>query len=185
LQTAPFKNTQRRLPSLAREMGETPMTATKARILCVDDQPSGLEGRKMLLEGCGYEVLIAASGVAALQLFSEYRFDLVLLDYCMPEMNGDLVADRMKAAQPDIPIVMLSAEQDLSETVLRSVDLFVSKTESPASLVGIIEDVLEMHPLFNPLSEFENAAEQAARLGSVLLNRNVNASTCGVLPFRR
>lgn len=136
------------------------MTAKKATILCVDDQPSGLEGRKMLLEGCGYEVLIAASGVTALQLFSAHRFDLVLLDYRMPEMNGDLVAERMKAAQPDIPIVMLSGELRLSETVLKSVDLFVSKSESPASLIGMVEHVLEVHPLFNPLSEFENPVEQ-------------------------
>lgn len=132
----------------------------KKRILCVDDQPSGLEGRKMLLEGCGYEVLIAASGVTALQLFSAHRFDLVLLDYRMPEMNGDLVAERMKAAQPDIPIVMLSGELGLSETILRSVDLFVSKSEPPASLIGMVEHVLDVHPLFNPVSEFENAAEQ-------------------------
>jgi len=136
------------------------MTVKKARILCVDDQLSGLEGRKMLLEDCGYHVLIATSGVAALQLFSAHRFDLVLLDYRMPEMNGDLVAECMKAAQPDIPIVMLSGEAELSETVLRSVDLFVSKSESPASLIGAVEHVLKGHILFNPLSEFENATEQ-------------------------
>lgn len=51
--------------------------------------------RKMLLEECGYDVFIAASGATALQLFSSHPIDLVLLDYRMPEMNGDVVADRM------------------------------------------------------------------------------------------
>jgi CheY-like chemotaxis protein len=55
---------------------------------------------------------------------------LVLLDYHMPEMNGDVVAERMKAAQPDIPIVMLSGDEDPSDTSLQSVDGFVSKNES-------------------------------------------------------
>jgi len=136
------------------------MGKKREMILCVDDQLSGLEGRKMLLEQCGYDVRVAASGATALQLFSSHPIDLVLLDYRMPEMNGDVVAQRMKAAQPKIPIVMLSADEELSETTLRSVDLFVSKSESPSSLIGLIEHILELRPLFGPLSELEGEAEQ-------------------------
>lgn len=131
---------------------------TKEKILCVDDQPSGLEGRKMLLEECGYDVLIAPSGATALQIFSSNPIDLVLLDYHMPEMNGDVVAERMKAAQPDIPIVMLSGDEDLSDTSLQSVDGFVSKNESPQCLIEVVEYALELHHLFRPLSELRRTA---------------------------
>jgi two-component system OmpR family response regulator len=87
----------------------------------------------MLLEEGGYDVLIAASGETAIRLFSCHSINLVLLDYGVAEMNGDVVAERMKADQREIPIVMLSAEEGLSETTLRPVDVFVSKSESPAS----------------------------------------------------
>jgi DNA-binding response OmpR family regulator len=73
----------------------------------------------MLLEEGGYDVLIAASGETAIRLFSCHSITLVLLDYGVAEMNGDVVAERMKADQREIPIVMLSAEEGLSETTLR------------------------------------------------------------------
>lgn len=131
---------------------------TKEKILCVDDQPSGREGRKMLLEECGYDVLIAPSGATALQIFSSNPIDLVLLDYHMPEMNGDVVAERMKSAQPDIPIVMLSGDEDLSDASLQSVDGFVSKNESPQCLIEVVEYALELHHLFRPLSELRRTS---------------------------
>ena len=68
-------------------------------ILCVDDEFNGLEGRKMLLEDAGYKVLVATTGADALQLFASHPVDLVLLDYHMPGMNGDVVAEHMKAGQ--------------------------------------------------------------------------------------
>ena len=136
------------------------MTTKKARILCVDDQRNGLEGRQMLLEERGYDVLIATNGATALRLFSSHRVDLVLLDYLMPEMNGDVVARHMKAIHPDIPVVMLSAEDDLPESALRSVDVFVSKSESPESLIKVVEHALGANFLSSPVLELEEGAGQ-------------------------
>ena len=56
---------------------------------------------------------------------------MVLLDYHMPKANGDVIAERMKASQPDVPIAMLSADEGLPESALESVDVFISKSESP------------------------------------------------------
>lgn len=134
------------------------MTTKRTKILCVDDQRSGFEGRQMLLEKRGYNVLVATNGTTALRLFSSHRVDLVLLDYRMPEMNGDVVAERMKSAQPDIPIVMLSGDEDLSDTSLQSVDGFVSKNESPQCLIEVVEYALELHHLFRPLSELRRTS---------------------------
>jgi CheY-like chemotaxis protein len=61
-------------------------------ILCIDDEPVGLRVRKMLLESQGYKVLTATSGREGLQLFATHPVDAVVLDYTMPEMNGDQVA---------------------------------------------------------------------------------------------
>jgi CheY-like chemotaxis protein len=126
-------------------------------ILCVDDEWGGLEGRRMLLEERGYQVLAATSGEEALQLFASHPPDLVLVDFHMPEMNGDIVAKRMKASQPDVPVAMLSAEEGLPESALESVDVFISKSESPASLLEIVEHLLDLRFLFTPFDSPQDA----------------------------
>jgi len=125
-------------------------------ILCVDDQWNCLEGRKMLFEGRGYQVLVATNGAEALHFLSSHPVDLVLLDYHMPHMTGDVVADRMKAVQPDVPIAMLSADEELPDSALRAVDAFVSKCEPPASLLEIVDRLLDLRFLFAPLSGLRN-----------------------------
>jgi CheY-like chemotaxis protein len=131
-------------------------------ILCVDDEWNGLEGRKMLLEESGYKVLVASIGLEAVQLFSSHPVDLVLIDYHMPGMNGDVVAEHMKAGQPDVPIVMLSADDGLPESALRWVDAFVSKSESPANLLQIVEHLLDLRLLFAPLDDLPGGRQRHA-----------------------
>ena len=120
-------------------------------ILCVDDEVNGLEGRKMLFEEAGFKLLVATNGAEALQLFVSHLVDLVLLDYHMPGMNGDVVAEQMKAREPDVPIALLSADERLPESALRWVDAFVSKSESPANLLQIVERLLDLRFLVAPL----------------------------------
>lgn len=120
-------------------------------ILCVDDEWNELEGYRMLLEEHGYKVLIATNGDDALQLFASNPTDLVLLNYHMPKVNGDVIAQRMKVSQPDIPIAILSADDELPESALESVDAFISKSEPPARLLDIVEHLLYLRFLFAPL----------------------------------
>jgi adenylate cyclase len=68
-------------------------------VLCVDVEWNGLECRKMPLEAARYRVLVAASGVDALQLFASHPVDLVLSDLHVPGMIGEVVAAHMKACQ--------------------------------------------------------------------------------------
>jgi two-component system autoinducer 1 sensor kinase/phosphatase LuxN len=123
----------------------------KPVVLCVDDEWKSLEGRKMLLEEAACKVLVSTSGADALQLFASHRIDLVLLDYHMPGMNGDVVAEHMKAVQPDVPIALLSADEGLPDWALKWVDAFVSKSESPANLLRMVEHLLDLRFLFAPL----------------------------------
>jgi CheY-like chemotaxis protein len=104
------------------------------------------------LEEPGYKVLVATSGAEALQLFAAHPVDLVLLDYHMPGMNGDVVAEHMKAGRTDVPIALLSADDEPPERALRWVDAFVSKSESPANLLQIVEHLLDLRLLFAPLN---------------------------------
>lgn len=111
-------------------------------ILCVDDEAVGLSVRKMLLESRGYRVFTAENGPDALVLFSSEDLDLVILDYLMPGMHGDVVAQRMKDLRPDLPIIMLSAYVDLPSETLARVDKSVTKGEAPSILLEAIKDLL-------------------------------------------
>jgi len=120
----------------------TGIMARQKRILCIDDHWSGLIGRKMLLEQNGYEVLEATGGSEGLKLFLSQDVDAVILDYQMPDMNGAVVAARMKKVRSKVPIILLSAYGPLPRRKLQSVDKFVSKSESPDAFLSTVDDVL-------------------------------------------
>jgi CheY-like chemotaxis protein len=77
-------------------------------ILCVDDDVTALALRRLVLSSAGYEVLTAADGVAALELFRCIQVDLVITDYSLPGLTGTQVAAQMKRLKPAIPIVLFS-----------------------------------------------------------------------------
>lgn len=122
------------------------MSHAKATILCIDDHWNGLIGRKMLLEGGGYEVLEATCGDEGLKLFLSHSVDAVVVDYQMPGMNGDVVAAKMKQINSYVPIILLSACGPLPESKLRSVDTFLSKSQPPSILLATIQDLLDGRP---------------------------------------
>jgi CheY-like chemotaxis protein len=97
-------------------------TDRKPLILCVDDTPSLLEGQKLLLEENGYRVLIASNGLDAVKAFVSNSVDLVLLDYHMPGMNGCLAAACLKDSKPGVPIALISGDEDVPPTDLKSID---------------------------------------------------------------
>jgi len=61
-----------------------------------------------------YNVLITTSGRQGLALFTSLPVDVVILDYEMPEMNGDVIAAKMKESKPEVPIMLLSAHDHFS-----------------------------------------------------------------------
>src|SRR5215467_963144 len=121
---------------------------SKPLILCADDASSFLLAWKTLLEDNGFRVLTAIDGKEALQLYLSHPIDLVLLDYHMPGMNGAETAEHMRAAKPDIPIALLSAEDWVPESVLEAVDAFISKGEPTSRLLEMVDHLLSLRKLF-------------------------------------
>ena len=111
-------------------------------LLCIDDEPIGLRVRKMLLEREGYEVLTALSGPEGLQLFANNMIEAVVLDYSMPEMNGDEVAAAMKNLKPEVKILLLSAYVDLPNEALTHVDRRAVKGTSPTDFLAELKLLL-------------------------------------------
>jgi CheY-like chemotaxis protein len=115
-------------------------------ILCIDDDAETLNLRRMFLQSSGYSVITASSGIDGLRAVSEGTgIDLVLLDYAMPEMNGDEVAERLKGQFPALPVVIVSAIAELPQGLLTMVDGYVQKGQDPDVLLGTISRILITH----------------------------------------
>ena len=111
------------------------MAVEQHTILCVDDEPVGLEVRRMLLERAGYRVFTAIDGPAALEIFAREPIEVVVLDFAMPGMDGGEVASNMRGVKPNIPILMLSAYTSLPAEVHGLVDMTMTKGEGAPALL--------------------------------------------------
>ena len=111
------------------------MPAEQQIILCVDDEPVGLEVRRMLLERAGYRVFTALDGVSGLEIFASESIHAVVLDFAMPGMNGAEVASSMRSVKPQVPILMLSAYTSLPAEIHGLVNLTMTKGEGAPSLL--------------------------------------------------
>jgi CheY-like chemotaxis protein len=78
------------------------------KILLVDDNRDGLVVRRALLEELGHVVEIADSGDAALRILGMGKFDVVVTDHCMPGMDGAELIQRIRAANPQARVILLS-----------------------------------------------------------------------------
>jgi PAS domain S-box-containing protein len=117
-------------------------------ILLVDDDPLILEVGKAMLAALGYEVLSAASGKAALDIYRRHghRIRLVILDMIMPDMGGGKTYDQLKAIDPQV-IVLLSSGYSIngqaSAIMNRGCNGFIQKPFNLQSLYEKVNGILE------------------------------------------
>ncbi len=88
-----------------------------ARILIVDDEPKYLRILQLLLQDQGYELTLAADGVAAMAALERQAFDVVLTDLQMPKADGLAVLARAHELDPDLPVVVVTAYGTISSAV--------------------------------------------------------------------
>jgi len=119
------------------------MDQRKAMILCVDDEENPLVLRKLVLQKAGYEVLTARSAKEALELTASRPVDLVLSDHLMPGMNGTELAQEIKAAHPNLPVILISGVNELPVGSAHA-NAFVSKIEGPDALCKEVALVLNL-----------------------------------------
>jgi two-component system, OmpR family, response regulator VanR len=123
------------MPSRAKP---SPQSSNKKLILCIDDYKQGLHARKLILQTAGYNVITASRGRIGLRLLQSHPVHLVILDYRMPEMNGEAVAREIRRTHPDVPILMLSGQIDVRKRASLAVDAFVTKGQPPTVLLGFL-----------------------------------------------
>jgi len=87
------------------------------KILVIDDEPILRDSLEVALKTSGYEVLTARTGEEGLERFQKENPDLVLLDHWLPGINGDEVLRRIKEEDPEIPIIIMTAQGSIEMAV--------------------------------------------------------------------
>lgn len=129
------------------------------KLLLCEDEDTMRELLKRFLEHEGYTVVEATDGEEALEAFYQEKFDLVILDWMMPKINGLEVAQQMKQ-EYNIKILMLTAKnmpEDEVEALVADVDDYLAKPfhvqvllVRVAKLLGIIQQNLKQPLVFSP-----------------------------------
>ena len=112
------------------------------RVLCIHEETTALMLRKKILESMGFSVCCASSGLDGLLQFRVFVPDLVVLDYELRDVGGDVVAWGMRHVNPEIPILMFTASAGLPSTATANVNACFMKHDSPKHFVAKIQELL-------------------------------------------
>ncbi|HBF40681.1 MAG TPA: DNA-binding response regulator [Anaerolineaceae bacterium] len=102
---------------------------TGARVLLVDDDPAQIQVLKMFLVQQGYEIYTSLDGTEAVNLATQIHPDIILLDVCLPDMDGYAACQKMRefTSAPVIFISVKCGEPDVIQGFKSGADDYVSK----------------------------------------------------------
>jgi len=115
------------------------------RILVVDDEPSIVDSVATVLRYEGFDVDVAGTGRQALARAQGGRFDLLVLDVMLPDLDGLEVTRRLRADGLDVPVLFLTARSDVADRVAGlsiGGDDYVTKPFSLIELVARVKAIL-------------------------------------------
>jgi PAS domain S-box-containing protein len=116
-----------------------------AGILVVDDDEDSLDLLRVVLEGAGASVTLASSARVALEASAARRFDLVVSDIGMPDMDGYAFMRSLRQRHPDVPSIALTAyarAEDAERAHQAGYQHHIAKPVDADELVAIIERLL-------------------------------------------
>ena len=126
----------------------------KAKILIVDDD-KGIRGLlKTMVDKLGHTTMLAENGISALEQMEADPPDLVLLDINMPEMDGDVILNCMKANEKLclIPVIMatgVDTEESMVKNIENGADAYLTKPFNFKLLTARIKSCLEKKQLMD------------------------------------
>ena len=98
--------------------------ATSNTVLCIHRDPKQLA----VLREKGYGLVTATNGSEGLRLLMSSSVDAVVLEYYLGLLDGAVVADEIRRARPEVPIIMVADPVELPREALKSVDTLVDKS---------------------------------------------------------
>jgi CheY-like chemotaxis protein len=145
------------------------------KVLVVDDDPVVGKSFDRVLSGKGYAVITACNGEEALNKLHAENYDLVFTDIKMPGMTGLEVAERVKASQPWLPVVIITGygtEANEARAKAAGVAGFLHKPLSPEMIEGSATKAL-LEKLAATAPALPEAAEAAAPATAATFIKNV------------
>ena len=118
----------------------------RKRILVIEDSPTTSSVIADILRSFNYEPVVASTGAEGMAAVQSQRPDLVLLDVLLPDMNGSIICQRLKADPTtwDIPVVYLTSKSETtieSGRTMHSADGYLTKPVSRLQLISRIENI--------------------------------------------
>lgn len=142
-------------------------------ILVADDDANIRELVCLFLRNDGFTTVEAADGKEALDVYSSTHVDLVVLDIMMPVMDGWTLCKELRRANPDLPLLMLTAKGETWEKVKGfelGTDDYLTKPFDPLELTVRVKALLKRYRI---------GSTQTIQLGSVTLDRQSYKVTRG------
>ena len=87
------------------------------KLLIVDDDQVDRMHLVRMLKGDSFEIHEAENGSKALDVFSKCKFDLAIIDIIMPEMDGIELLVKLKKADPEIPVIMVTGKDEIDSYI--------------------------------------------------------------------
>lgn len=114
----------------------------KSTLLLVDDDKLSSQILGYILTYEGYQVDFGETGSEALKKLMEHKYDLVILDYNLPDMKGHDIAQRLKSFSPETKIILLTGLTMEVEANNMLYDRTLLKPVSPEGIIKTIGEIL-------------------------------------------
>jgi len=112
------------------------------KLLVVDDDLNIQRLYKEELEDEGYEVIIAATGKEAMEIFERESPDIVTLDILMPDIDGISLLRKMKEQRPNVPIIMSTAYDYRDDFAVWASEAYIVKSSDLGELKKTIKKLI-------------------------------------------
>lgn len=134
-------------PTQSRSVEATGVAPASARtsLLVIEDDENISSAIEEYFSRAGYTVNTASDGVAGVENASKHRPDVVVLDLMLPKMDGLAVCKELREKRPQMPIIMLTAKDDVVDKVLgleMGADDYITKPFSLREVEARIKSVL-------------------------------------------
>ena len=111
----------------------------KLKVLIVDDEVFFRSIVGEWFKSWGHEVVMASGGLEAVSAVNNNKFDLIILDYIMPEMDGVVTLKEIRKINPDVPVIMFTGHptgESIEGTSHLGISAYVTK-------MGVANDIQE------------------------------------------
>ena len=149
------------------------------KILIIDDEPRMCQSIKQLLSSQNYELDTANSAKQAIESLSNNSFDLILLDLCLPDMNGYHVMEHISQKSPATHVIVLTgygSEDTAVEALRRGAYDYLKKPFEPEKLLTTVKNALNQ----KKIKKNEEFAKEALRKSEERYRRYINVANDGI-----